>query len=81
MVLYLQVLSLQIDCCMPVLVTCDLELVGVITPEAWRQTVEVPCEDGQSVLLHSDMPYFLYSAAGEGDDEDEESRWRYGKCD
>ena len=47
---------------MPVLVTCDGEIVGVITPEWDRQFVDVPCEMGQQVLLHSDMPYLLYSA-------------------
>ena len=55
-------LRLGITCYMPVLVTCDGEIVGVITPEWDRQFVDVPCEMGQQVLLHSDMPYLLYSA-------------------
>ena len=54
-------LCLEIECWMPVLVTCDEVLVGVITPERGRQTVEVACEAGGQVLLHSDMPYLLYS--------------------
>ena len=58
-------LSLQIDCRMPVLVTCDGNLAGVITPEAGRQTVQVLGEEGQQVLLHSDIPYRVYSAEGE----------------
>ena len=50
------------------LVTCDGEFVGVITPEKGRQAVEIPCEKGQLVLLHSNMPYMLCSAE-ESEDE------------
>lgn len=58
-------LCLEIDCWMPVLVTCDEVLVGVITPERGRQTVEVACGEGRQVLLYSDMPYLVYSVDGE----------------
>ena len=62
-------LYLEIDCRMPILVTCDRELLGVITPEEGRQTVEVSCEEGQQIFLYSDMPYLLYSADEEDDEE------------
>ena len=54
-------LRLEIDCYWLVLVTCDGEEVGVITPGVGRQTVEVPFETGQQLALHSDLPYTLYS--------------------
>lgn len=58
-------LQIRITCCMPVIVTIDGEIVGVITPESGRQFVEVQAEHGQQVLLHSDMPYLLYYSAEE----------------
>ena len=57
-----KLIGVTIECRMPVEVICDGELVDVIPPKVGRQTVVLSCEDVQRLVLHSDMPFSLYSA-------------------
>ena len=57
---------LDIFCPGLVLVACDGEIIGVLTPSPQREIVCVPHESpGQSITLHADVPFRMYSAEEE----------------